>query len=250
MKLKDIIVKLEQFAPRSLCESWDNSGLMVGSPSAEIKTCYVALDINDMVIRYAKTNGCDLIVTHHPFLMNGLTSVNLDEPKGAQLAQLIQSGISVYSMHTNFDSCQGGVNDILCETLMLSDYHTSDAVMYRTGTLPRPMNVSELSAYIKEKLSSDSVRYTGSGEKMIQTLTVLGGAGGGFLGELPQTDAYLTGEAKYHEYQEAQMSDITMITAGHFETEAPSLLKIRQLLCDMGLTVLTEEVYKGFYKTV
>lgn len=250
MKLKDIIEKLEQFAPLSLCENWDNSGLMAGSPSAEIKTCYVALDINDMVIDYAKNHSCDLIVTHHPFLMSGLKSVNLDDPKGAQLARLLQSGINVYSMHTNFDSCQGGVNDILCETLALSDYQTNDAVMYRTGTLPRPMMVSELCAYIKEILSSDAVRFTGSPEKLIRTLTVLGGAGGGFLSELPDSDAYLTGEAKYHEYQEAQMAGITMLTAGHFETEAPALEKIRQLLSDMGLTVLTEEVYKGFYQTV
>ena len=46
----------------------------------ELEARHVALDITDSVINCAIENQCNLIVTHHPFLMEGLKSIDLIFP--------------------------------------------------------------------------------------------------------------------------------------------------------------------------
>ena len=250
MKLSQIITVLEQFAPRSICEEWDNAGLMLGDPEWDIAKCYVALDITDQVIACAAEHECDLIVTHHPFLMQGIMSVDLSEPKGKQIAALLSHKIAVYSMHTNFDGCVGGVNDVLCELLDLNDYHTDEPAIYRKGTLSEPMRFREFISLVKDVLGVTYVNYTGDPNRTIKTVAVLGGSGGSFIPQMADCDAFLTGEAKYHEYQMADSLGLCMVTAGHFETENPALEKIRDLLRTMSLEVVVQETYRGFYHTV
>ncbi len=250
MKLKTILSALETFAPVCLKEEWDNVGLMVGHPDWEIGKCYVALDITDQVIDCAVQNGCNLIVTHHPFIMNGLTSVNLDEEKGRQIARLLSHKIAVYSMHTNFDSCLGGVNDTLCELLGLLDYHVDEPVIYRKGRLEEPMRLRDFITLVKDVLRVTYVSYTGDPNRTVKTVAVVGGSGGSMITLMKDCDVYLTGEAKYHEYQLASSLGLCMVTAGHYETENPSLRQIRKLLCDLSLEVVEHEVHHGFYQTV
>lgn len=250
MKLKAIINKLEQFAPPHLKEEWDNVGLMLGHPDWDIQKCYVALDVTDQVIDCAIQNNCNLIVSHHPFLMGGICSINLEEEKGRQIAKLLSNNIAVYSMHTNFDSCQGGVNDCLCELLGLSDYHTDEPAIYRKGTLEESMRLRDFITRVKDALHVSYVNYTGNPNRMVKTVAVVGGSGGSMVSMMKDCDVYLTGEAKYHEYQLAESLDLCLITAGHFETENPALKKIRSLLHDLSLEVVNHEVHLGFYQTI
>lgn len=250
MKLNSVISKLEEFAPPHLKEEWDNVGLMLGHPDWDIKKCYVALDITDQVIDCAIENGCNLIVTHHPFIMEGLTSLNLAEEKGQKIAKLLSNHIAVYSMHTNFDSCVGGVNDTLCELLNLSDYHTAEPLIYRKGVLPKPMPLKDFIALVKQMLSVSRVHYTGDPNRTVKTVAIVGGGGGSMVSMMKDCDVYLTGEAKYHECQLAESLGLCLITAGHFETENPALEKIRKLLGELQLEVLNLEVHQGFYQTV
>lgn len=57
-------------APRELAMDWDNVGLLLGDPAAEVTYALLALDVTDAVAAEAKAKGCQLIVSHHP-LMNG-----------------------------------------------------------------------------------------------------------------------------------------------------------------------------------
>ncbi len=250
MKLEQIIRHLEAFAPPHLCEEWDNVGFMLGSRDWEIQKCYVALDITDSVIDCAIEHGCNLIVTHHPFLMSGLKSINLDEPKGNQIARLLEHNIAVYSMHTNFDSCLGGVNDILCQKLGLADYRPDEPAIFRKGTFPEPMKFRDFISLVKDVLQVSYVNYTGDLNRPVKTVAVVGGGGGSMISEMTDCDAYLTGEAKYHEFQQAQAENLCMVTAGHFETEAPALEIIRQLLRDLSLEVILRETYRGFSQII
>lgn len=250
MKLQTIIHKLEEFAPVHLKEEWDNVGLMLGHPDWEITKCYVALDITDQVIDCAIENGCNLIVTHHPFIMGGLSSINLANPKGLQIARLLSHEIAVYSMHTNFDSCFGGVNDTICELLELSDYRADEPAIYRKGTLSEPLRLKDFITLVKDVLRVSCVNYTGNPNRMVKTVAVVGGSGGSMVQMMTDCDVYLTGEAKYHEYQLAESLGLCMVTAGHFETENPALEKIRSLLKELSLEVVHHEVHRGFYQTV
>ena len=62
MQLRTIIDALERWAPRELQESYDNCGLQVGDPSAEITSALVYLDCTPAVVDEAVAKGCQLII--------------------------------------------------------------------------------------------------------------------------------------------------------------------------------------------
>lgn len=112
-----IVDKLNRFAPPAAACDWDNPGLLLGYHDTEVTKIYVALDATERVAEEAANAGCELIVTHHPLIFHGIKCINDDSAEGIKLMDLISNGISVYSMHTNFDSCPGGMGDLVCEKL-------------------------------------------------------------------------------------------------------------------------------------
>lgn len=120
-KLKEIIKVLEGFAPPYLAEPWDNVGLMVGDERSEVQKVLCALDLNLEVVDEAIHLGTTCIVTHHPFLFKPIRSIHLETVQGQIIEKLIKHGISVYSMHTNYDITEGGLNDYLAEQLGLKN---------------------------------------------------------------------------------------------------------------------------------
>ncbi|MDF2594570.1 MAG: NGG1p interacting factor 3 protein [Clostridia bacterium] len=115
--LNDIIKTLESIAPPELAEKWDNVGLMIGSRNQPIKKVLCALDINEEVIEEAIQNNVECIITHHPLFFKPIHQIDFETPKGRLIKRLICSHISVYAMHTNYDSVHGGINDILCHEI-------------------------------------------------------------------------------------------------------------------------------------
>ena len=116
-QLKHIISSLETLAPPYLAESWDNVGLMIGDRKSDIHKVLVALDVTEKVVDEAIANNVNLIVSHHPFIFKGLKSIDTANGTGRSIFKLIQHGISVYSMHTNYDITYGGLNDYLIKLL-------------------------------------------------------------------------------------------------------------------------------------
>ena len=114
-----IMEALEEQAPRSLAESWDNVGLITGHPRQPVDRVLVVLDVTLPVARYAADNGYQLIVSHHPPIFKGITSLRTDSPQGKLLAELVKHSIAVYACHTNLDAAQGGVSDALADILGL-----------------------------------------------------------------------------------------------------------------------------------
>lgn len=51
MKIKDIINSFEEFAPLSLQEEYDNSGLQVGNLEKEISGILISLDVTSEVVQ-------------------------------------------------------------------------------------------------------------------------------------------------------------------------------------------------------
>jgi dinuclear metal center YbgI/SA1388 family protein len=117
----DVVSHLEKFAPRSLAAEWDNVGLLLGdgaTPVARVLTC---LTVTPGVVAEAVAGGVNLIVTHHPVLFRAVKSLTTATAEGRILLPLVRNGVAVYSPHTAFDDCAGGINDQLCETLGLTD---------------------------------------------------------------------------------------------------------------------------------
>jgi len=121
VKCQVIIEAIERLAPKYLAESWDNVGLLIGSPAQKITKLLVTLDVTQAVVAQAVQDGIDMIITHHPILFKAVTSIRTDLPQGQIVASLLKANIAVYAAHTNLDIATGGVNDILASKLNLQD---------------------------------------------------------------------------------------------------------------------------------
>ncbi|GAB5557269.1 MAG: Nif3-like dinuclear metal center hexameric protein [Schleiferiaceae bacterium] len=112
MKIKnsELFSFLESWAPRSLQESYDNSGLIVGSPTEEIDKCLVSLDCTEDVVQDAIDKGCKTIVSHHPIVFKGLKSITGKNYVERTVLKAIKNDISLYAIHTNLDNVHTGVN--------------------------------------------------------------------------------------------------------------------------------------------
>lgn len=72
MKVRDITSVIEAYAPLSLQEDFDNSGLNVGNPESEVSGILLCVDVTEAVLDEAIALGANLIVSHHPLLFHPL----------------------------------------------------------------------------------------------------------------------------------------------------------------------------------
>lgn len=119
-KTSDIAGIINKIAPALLAESWDNPGLQVGDPGAEVTRILVALDPTPDVIDSAVAASCQLLITHHPLIFKPLKSISTATPQGSLIHTAIKGGLSIVSMHTNYDTATGGLNDLLARKIGLS----------------------------------------------------------------------------------------------------------------------------------
>ncbi|MDE7181566.1 MAG: Nif3-like dinuclear metal center hexameric protein [Clostridia bacterium] len=117
MKLTEIFKFLEdKVAPVALSDElckkfdmYDNSGIIVNCGN-EISGAVFSLDLSKGAIEEAKKSGYNLIVTHHPAIYGGLSRIDNENPVAANIAECVKNGISVISMHLNFDCAPQGID--------------------------------------------------------------------------------------------------------------------------------------------
>ncbi|MBQ2973231.1 MAG: Nif3-like dinuclear metal center hexameric protein [Clostridia bacterium] len=218
--VKNIYDFIDSIAPfEKQCE-WDNSGLLIGNPCREISKIGVVLDITPDAVKYAAERGVELIVSHHPVIFRPVKSF-LDGDVSYMLAA---NGISAICAHTSLDCANGGVNDVLAETLGFKNpvplTESGEAAMIRKVVIDET-EADALAMLVADRLST-GVQLADCG-KTIDTVALCGGAGGDFIHAVAESgcDAYITGEAKHHEFLAAKELGVTLIAAGHFETENP-----------------------------
>lgn len=113
----EIIKAIEQFAPPSLQESWDNTGLQVGSTGVECTGVLICFDVTPGVVEEAIALGYNLIISHHPLFFKGEKRLIGATPQQACAINAITAGITIYSTHTAADSAKGGVSYLLAKRL-------------------------------------------------------------------------------------------------------------------------------------
>jgi dinuclear metal center YbgI/SA1388 family protein len=121
MKLKDLTSYLDTAVPLSFQEDYDNSGLQVGLPEREISSALITLDVTEEVIDEAITLGCDVIVSHHPVIFNGIKNLTGRSFIERILFKAIKNDIAVYSAHTNLDTISNGVSRKMAEKIGLEE---------------------------------------------------------------------------------------------------------------------------------
>lgn len=219
-KVKDFYGYLNSIAPFETQEDWDNSGMLVGDMDAEVKKVAVVLDITHEEINKAKAIGADLIISHHPVIFNPIKSVT----RGSVPYELVASSINALCCHTPLDIADGGTNDSLAELLGIEVTRTEDPIL-RLGTV-EPTTAENLAGKIAKTLNT-KVRYADAGRK-IEKIAICTGAGCSLIEAAGEIDAFITGDASHHNFLDCIQAGITLIAAGHYETEivvVPVLVK-------------------------
>ena len=226
LTVKEVYDFMDTIAPFETQESWDNSGLLVGAPDAPAEKIGAVLEVTEAVLEQAQREGIGLIVTHHPILFKPARTVLA----GSLLYEAVRSGISVICCHTPLDKADGGVNDTLAEMLGLRQIQRDESGFLRIGELGG-ISIRELIGRVQERLNPAAQRYYDSGRPVFHA-AVCSGSGCSLMKEAGRLgcDVLITGDADHHDFLDAREMGLSLIAAGHYETERVIVPILRQRL--------------------
>lgn len=121
MKVSEIINSIEEVAPRSLQENYDNAGVQIGSVNRECNSALLCIDVTEEVIDEAISLGINLVISHHPLLFKGLKAITGNGYIERIVIKAIKNDITIYAAHTNLDNAFYGVNDKIAEKIGLTN---------------------------------------------------------------------------------------------------------------------------------
>ncbi len=226
MRLEALVEKIEKRSPLSLQEDWDNSGFQIKTGNPEIYRVLIALEISDAVIREAVDRKAEVIVTHHPMYFHPCKRITAEDITGRWTMKLIQKSISVYSIHTPFDKCDGGNNDYLGRVLHLHqlDRMEEDVSGFcRCGYVDGDCSIAEYIQQIEDWLKMDVsyFRFVGDPALKVEKVGLCTGAGAEFIpsAKAAGCDLFVTGDVKYHDARLARDLDLNVLDLGHFGSE-------------------------------
>ena len=253
--VKDVVAVLEATYDPAWAESWDAVGLVCGDPNAEVRRVAFAVDPVAAVVDEAIARGADLLVTHHPLFLRGVSSVAATTFKGRSVHKLITNGVALFTAHTNADSADPGVSDAFAMALGLTGLRPLDARVGnpelgigRVGELPEPETLAAFAYRVSSALPATAagVRVAGEPERTIRRVAVCGGSGDTFFGAVRASgaDVYVTADLRHHPASEAlEHGGPALVDVAHWASEWPWLeyaaATLRSELAAAGTTVDT-----------
>jgi dinuclear metal center YbgI/SA1388 family protein len=241
VRVAELVRLLEERYPPSWAEDWDRVGLVLGDPDASVSRVLLAVDCVEETAAEALEVGAQLLVTHHPLLLRGVSSVAPTTYKGRIVHSLIRGGVALFTAHTNADVAFPGVSDALASRLGLLDVRPLVPVgdadgsagrgHGRIGRLAQPVDLETFARTAASALPQtfSGVRVGGDLSKTVSTVAVAGGSGDAFLGAVVKAgvDAYLTADLRHHPASEhlanAGAAGPALVDAAHWATERPWL---------------------------
>ncbi|MCC5674896.1 Nif3-like dinuclear metal center hexameric protein [Kocuria rhizophila] len=239
--LQDVVDVADRLWPFRLQEDWDASGLAVGRPERPVRRIHLAVDPVASVVAEAVDAGADLLLTHHPLLLRGVTSVAADGFKGRAIHDLVEGGCALLSCHTNADAARRGVSDALIAACGVNPDDAAPLVpdaadprvgLGRVGTLEHPVTLAELAERLALRIppAVQGLRVAGEPELRIGTVAVCGGSGDSLFDTVRAhgADVYVTADLRHHPASEARERALgpgehgtpALIDAAHSASEA------------------------------
>ncbi|CAG5012835.1 unnamed protein product [Parnassius apollo] len=243
LKLTEVLTELENFAPKQLSESWDNTGLLLQPyTQRQINKILLTNDLTENVALEAKKCGCEMIISYHPPIFAPLKSIVQSSWKERIVSFLLENRISLYSPHTSWDSVQGGVNDWLASAFPFSEATPIiPGVDPNTGAgrflkLKTGISLDDAVTSVKQITGLKHVRLALGSEKsindIIQTVALCAGSGGSVLKNVANGDLFLTGEMLHHDVLDAAQRGISVILTNHSDSERGFLRGFSSILQD------------------
>ncbi len=260
MTVQNIYDILNEFAPFSLQESYDNSGLLAGDPQAEVHRILLTLDITVPVVREAAEKHAGLILAHHPIIWNPLKAVTPEHP----VWHLIRSEIGAICSHTCMDVAAGGLNNYIGGMIRRKIPFTGECgalaqlpggrTLGCTADLADVWDADALAERLNEVFHCVSLRYCkGKNAGRIRRIAWCSGSGGDLIPDAiaAGADALITGDCKHSIWADAQNRGFTLFDCGHFETEVPVVRLFAEILEQKAPEIevlISEEGTKPFYE--
>lgn len=237
--LAKVLKLVDQIAPFSSAENWDNVGLLIGNPNREVDRILIALDLTEEVFEEALEEGFDTVITHHPLLFSPLKQITTETHIGKLVTGLIENKINLIAAHTNLDKrFDRGFGMEFANALQLDGVEclTSEDVNSGfgiVGSLRQSKSGAAILAEIKEIFNLSVVKVSNFKEDMtIRKIAFVNGAGIDFLEDamIKKVDLYITGDVKYHDAQALNGTQIALFDIGHYESEKPYLDVFKELI--------------------
>uniref|UniRef100_A0A182J6N0 NIF3-like protein 1 n=1 Tax=Anopheles atroparvus TaxID=41427 RepID=A0A182J6N0_ANOAO len=239
--LEQVIEKLQEFAPESLAEKWDNVGLLVEPfPERPIRNILLTIDLTERVMQEAMQKSTDLIISYHPPIFAPLKRITQKSWKERIINHCLRKGIAVYSPHTSWDNVANGVNDWLASALpkVCSDIILKNATnpTYGSGrlcSLNPSLTLSEAVQQIQQYTKLDHVMVFPTAHSFrLRTYAVCAGSGASVLKGV-EADLYVTGEMSHHEILEAKHQATNVVLLGHCNSERGFLTVFKGILANL-----------------
>ena len=226
MKLKKFINIIEQWAPLEWAENFDNVGLLVGDSSCIVNKAIITIDTLENVVDEAIENNCDLIISFHPIIFDGIKKVNNKNYVERVIAKAIKNNINIYSIHTNLDNHPKGVNFQISKYLELNKTKILIPKIDFVGgmgmivELNKSLLEKDFLNFVKNKMKVKTIKHSTFLNKNIKKVAVLGGSGSFAIEDAIKVgaDCFITADLKYHDYFKAE-NKILLIDIGHYESE-------------------------------
>lgn len=116
LKISDLLKQLNEIAPFSDSEKWDNTGLLVGNEGDTVTGIITALDCSANTVDEAVMKNANVIISHHPLIFPEISKV-VNEGPGLVIQKLIKNDINLIAMHTNLDHQKNGVSHMIAAAL-------------------------------------------------------------------------------------------------------------------------------------
>ena len=242
MRVIEIMKIIEEWMPTSIAEDFDNVGLIIGDPQLEINSILVTLDTTEDVVEEAISKDCNLIVSYHPIIFNGLKQITHDSTYVQKsVIKAVKNNIAVYSIHTSMDNHPEGISYLLAELIGLKKISTfipkdeqkvkSKIGIGSIGKYENPLDEIEFFDLLKNKLDLKYLRHTSKSNKKISKVSIVVGSGSFAIKNSIESnvDAFITSDLKYHNFFEAD-NKLILVDIGHYESEKHIKLFIKEFL--------------------
>jgi len=221
-RLSRIVEIADRLFPFQEAEPWDNVGIQIGDPRRRISGIAFGLDATPETVHFAASRSCQLLITHHPVILDPIRTIQPNNLTGRTLLSAARSGVDILSLHTNLDAAPGGLNDFLASKLGLAEITVPvPARCARLGLLPEEKRLYDFAGLVAQQLGIAHTRIVANGNTFVRRVFLVSGSGMGYLQEALhcRADVLLTGDVRHHAAREALELGMPVIDAGHYGLE-------------------------------
>ena len=256
LTLAEVVSILHELWPIAGAEEWDAPGLVTGRADLPVRSIRLAVDAVAATVSEAVAANVDLVITHHPLLMRGVTSVAEDRYKGALVAELIRNDVALLAAHTNADVVATGTSAVMARMLGVTNTKpltvssTPESGLGRVGDLEAELTLGEFARRVADVLppTAQGVRVSGDYAQPVKRIALCAGAGDSLLSHplVTSADVYVTSDLRHHPAQESREQSLreggpALIDVSHWAAEwlwlEHAAHEVRALLPDVDVTV-------------